>query len=178
MGIKVWKRKGEFTFEFRPEIIKEAKQLGFVIDVLEVGGGNLPLPALADHLDKQAALEHYWSSAAEVARFEWEESKAKWYTWYMERYNWAFNHLKDFEGITKPTKQEVEAQVYVKYKKIWNKRQEKLRKAERNYRILSNACHASIITKGEMMRSLRNIIQGSDLKEIKIRRTKSVQVKV
>jgi len=178
MGIKTWRRKGEFVFEFRPEILDEAKQLGFVIDILEVGGGSLPLPALADHMDKQAALEHYWSTAAEIARFELEEAKGKWNVWYMERYLWAFNHLKDLEGIPKPTKLEVESTIYDKYKKQYKKFQHHLRKLEKNHRILSNACHAAIITKGEMMRSLRNIIQGGDMDNIKVRRTKVVEVKL
>ena len=69
MGVKTWKRKGEFIFEFRPEVITELKQLGFVIEVLEVGGGELPLPVLADHMDKHAALEAYWGALSEEARY-------------------------------------------------------------------------------------------------------------
>ena len=178
MGIKTWKRNKEFVFEFRPEIINEIRQLGFIIEALEVGGGSLPLPALADHIDKQAALEAYWSAAAEKARFEFQLAEDEWNRWYNKRYLWAFNYLKEMEGIPKPTAKEVDAKIFEQYKNKYEEKQKKLRKREYNYRLLCNVCHASIVTKGKMMQSLRNILQDGESESIKIRRTKVIDIEI
>jgi len=176
MKVKVWEDKGNFVFEFRPEIISEIRQLGFILEVLEVGGGELPLPALADHIDKQAALEAYWSAAAERARYKLQLQQDKWDRWYNKAYMWAFDELKLVDGVPKPTAREIEAKIYKTFSKKYDKKKEKLREFEYNYRLLCNVCHASIVTKGKMLQSLRNILQGSNADGIEVKRTEITDV--
>lgn len=160
VGISTKKTKGGIKFVFKnKEIIGDLKQLGFSISILKVGGGEMPLPILREHVDNQAALEAYWGAMAETARYQFMVIQDEFNYWFEAKYALCFRELQD-RGVPKPIQKEVEARISLKYKKLLLGKKNKLRLAEKNYRVLANACYTSIVTKGKMMQTLRNIIQG------------------
>lgn len=161
LGIHLEKTKTGIRFVYEnKQTLSDLEQLGFSIDILKVQGGEMPLPELAVHVDEQASLEAYWSGQAERARYELMEAQDSFNYWFENKYSKCFNDLQ-MNGVPKPIQKEVEARISFKYKDILLKKKSKLRKLEYRYRLLCNACHASIVTKGKMMQTLRNIIQGS-----------------
>lgn len=163
VGIRIKKTMSGIKFVYRQEVVDELKQLGFSIDMLKVKGGEMPLPLLRQHVDEQAAQEAYWSSQAEIARYELSVEEDKYNFWYESKYSKCFGQLQE-RGVPKPTKQEVDARISLKYGTVMLKNKEHLRKIERRYRLLYNACFAAIVTKGKMLQTLRNIIQGGSIK--------------
>lgn len=163
MGVRVKKTMSGIKFIYREEIIKELDQLGFSLNLLKVRGGEMPLPVLHKHVDEQAAQEAYWSSQAEKARYEYSVGEDDYNFWYSKIFGEIFHKLQE-DGIQKPTEKEVNAEIAKKYPKNLKKRKEHLRVLERRYRMLFNCCYASIVTKGKMMQTLRNIIQGGQIK--------------
>jgi hypothetical protein len=164
VGIEMEKTRTGIKFVYEnKQIIADLEHLGFSLDILKVQGGEMPLPELAVHVDEQASLESYWSAIAEKSRYELmlEQDKFNW--WFESKYSKCFNELQ-MNGVPKPIQKEVEARISFKYKDILNKKRKRLRDAEYKYRILCNACHASLVTKGKMLQTLRNIIQGGNSK--------------
>lgn len=162
-GVIIKKRDYGIKFIFkRTQVLDDLKQIGFSLDILKVGG-EISLPDLSVHVDNQAALEAYWGALAEKARYEFHAIEDKYNFWHESKYAKCFHELQDM-GTPKPTQKEVEARISSKYHKQLSRRKEKLRKLESNYRILLNVCYASIVTKGRMIQSLRNIIQGGNMK--------------
>jgi hypothetical protein len=163
-GVIVKRKNDGIRFIFkRTQVLDDLKQIGFSLDILKVGGGEISLPDLSIHVDNQAALEAYWGSLAEKARYEFHAEEDEYNLWHESKYSRCFGELQDM-GIPKPTQKEVEARISSKYQKHLSKRKEKLRKLESNYRIMLNVCYASVVTKGRMLQSLRNIIQGGNMK--------------
>jgi len=164
VGIELKKTLNGISFRYSNSyIVSELEQLGFSIDVLRVQGGELPLPALAAHVDEQAAQEAYWGAQAEEARYIFQVLQDSYEFWHQSKYAECLVSLKD-QGKSKPTIKDVDAYMARKYLKKIKVKKEKIRKAERKYRLLMNACYASIVTKGKMLQSLRNIIQGGNAK--------------
>jgi len=185
VGIEMEKTRTGIKFVYEnKQIISDLDHLGFSLDILKVQGGEMPLPELAVHVDEQATLESYWSAIAEKSRYELmlEQDKFNW--WYESKYSRCFNELQ-MNGVPKPIQKEVEARISFKYKEIMERKKKKLRDAEYRYRLLCNACHASLVTKGKMLQTLRNIIQGGNTKmpitdvptlEIETKETKSLDI--
>jgi hypothetical protein len=163
MGVRVKKTMSGIKFVYRKEIVDELQQLGFSIDLLKVKGGELPLPVLREHVDEQASQEAYWFAQAEKARYEFSVGEDDYNFWYNGIYGKMFTKLQE-DGVSKPTEKEVNAAIADNYPKNLKKRKEHLRVLERRYRMLFNCCCASIVTKGKMMQTLRNIIQGGNIK--------------
>lgn len=160
VGISLKRDGNKVKFVFKDKkTIDDLAQLGFSIDILRVNGGEMPLPVLAEHIDNQSSLEAYWGARAEKARFELMSEHDSFQYWFDAKYAVCFNELQDM-GVPKPIQKEVEARISRKFGKELKIRKEKVRVLEFNYRMLHNACFTSIATKGKMMQSLRNIIQG------------------
>jgi len=164
VGVKLSKTKTGIKFVFTDiQVIDDLKQLGFSIDMLRVLGGEMPLPALAIHVDEQAALEAYWGAQAEKARYLYMLAQDEFEYWYQGKYS-KFLSIISESVKTKPTQKEVEGRIARKCGKELKSKKDKLRILERDYRVLHNACFASIVTKGKMMQTLRNIVQGGNVR--------------
>jgi hypothetical protein len=164
VGVVLQKDKDGIKFIFKDKkVLDDLAQLGFSIDILRVAGGEMPLPILAEHLDNQAALEAYWAARAEKARYEFMKTQDIFNYWYESKYARCFRELQE-RGVPKPIQKEVEARISREYGKVLKIKKEELRLAEYNFRILHNACFASMVTKGKMMQTLRNVIQGGNIK--------------
>lgn len=163
VGVKVIKTMSGIKFVYKEEILDDLKQLGFSIDILKVNGGEMPLPTLHKHVDEQASLEAYWSAQAEKSRYALKLAEDSFNYWYEGVYYKSFNKLV-LSGIPKPTAKEVEARISSIFPKTFKKKKEKLRKLEHDYRMLFNCCYTSVATKGRMMQTLRNIIQGGPIR--------------
>jgi hypothetical protein len=165
VGVSLIKKdKGGIKFVFKDQkVLDDLAQIGFSIDILRVGGGEMPLPILAEHVDNQASLEAYWAARAEKARYELMNAEDNFQYWYESKYAKAFSDLQD-RGVPKPIQKEVEARISMKHRNELSRRKAAVRTAEYNYRILHNACLASMVTKGKMLQTLRNIIQGGNTK--------------
>jgi hypothetical protein len=175
-GVEVKTEKNGIKFVFHDNyVIDELKQLGFALDILKVQGGEMPLPVLAIHIDEQASLEAYWSGLAEKARYEFSVVNDNFDYWYQGKYALISDSIFKEEG-KKPTQKEIECKIVKKYRKILDKKRSIVRKAEHNYRILSNVCFASVVTKGKMLQSLRNILQPKDF-SIGINENKEIDLK-
>lgn len=163
VGIRIRKTMSGIKFVYKQETIDELKQLGFSIDILKVKGGSMPLPLLRRHVDEQATLEAYWSAQAEGLRYKLSVAQDNYNFWYEAKYARCFVQLQN-RGIPKPTKAEVDARISLKFPKDIRKRKERVRKLEHLYRILHNACYVSVVTKGKMLQTLRNVIMGGTYK--------------
>lgn len=163
VGIEVKKNhEGGMKFVFNDtKVIDDLKQIGFSLDVLRFQDGNLTLTELEEHLEAQSALEAYWSAKAEKQRFIFNCIEDEYNIWYEKIYAESFEYLQEKKGIGKPTQKEVDACISRKFPKTMAKKLKKKREAEYNYRILFNAIYTSIVTKGKMLQSLRNTIQGT-----------------
>ena len=162
MGVGLKKKGNSVRFVFKNnQILDELSQLGFSLDILIVGGGSLPLPLLREHVDNQSALEAYWGSMAEKSRYMLSVAQDNFNHWYELKYAKCFAELQE-RGVPKPIQREVEARISFRHSGQLLKRRKKIRKLEQNYRILHNVCYMSVLTKGKMMQTLRNIIQGGN----------------
>lgn len=161
VGISVKKTDSGIKFVYKnQQILTDLQQLGFSIEVLKIRGGETNLSDLAIHVEEQAALEAYWGGQAEAARYKMSVAEDAFDFWYESKYAICFAQLQD-RGVNKPIQKEVEARIARKYSEELNRRKEKVRKLEYTYRMLSNACFSAIVTKGKMLQTLRNIIQGN-----------------
>lgn len=161
VGITVAKTDTGIKFVYKnKQIISDLDQLGFSIEVLTLRGGETPLPVLAVHVEEQASLEAYWSAQAEQARYKYSVAEDSFNFWYESKYAKHFTQLQD-RGVAKPIQKEVEGRIARLCGEELKRRKEKVRKLEYRYRMLSNACLASVATKGRMLQTLRNIIQGN-----------------
>ena len=64
-------------------------------------------------------------------------------------------------GSRIPTKTDIEARVWKKYGKKYKEFKKAILDAELKYRLLHNSILAGIQTKGKMLQSLRNVVQGN-----------------
>ena len=159
-GIKV---KGmKFVYKNK-KVIDDLKQIGFNIQMLKVEGGELPLPQLSIHVDEQASLEAYWATQAETMRYKMGLAEDEFKYWYETKYYQCYKFIHEHYD-KKPTQREVEARIMNKFGEEFKVKKDKIRELEYKYRMLNNACYASIVTKGKMMQTLRNVIQGNTFK--------------
>ena len=163
MGISKKSKMGQITFVVPSNLAEKLKeQFNFSFDMLNIGG-DLPLPELAVHLDEQSTMEGYIGTLVENARYELQLAEDEYDVWYHDKFYKVKEKLKDeYTGKTNITDKYVESVLKSKYKNSYMKRKKKIAKLQYTYRLLNNAIFASIITKGKMMQSLRNVLQGGN----------------
>ena len=159
MGAFVETKKGVMVLHVPIDLEKQAKaEYNFSFDMLKIGG-DISLPELAEHMDNQATLEARFGYLAEMARYQKEVAVQEFEIWYAKKYRRAKEYLTI--GTKTPTEKAVEAYIIEKYEKTYRRLKEEVGKAEFQYRLLYNAIHAAIETKGKMLQSLRNVLMGT-----------------
>ena len=152
---------GSLTFVV-PKTLEEKlkKEYNFSIDMLSVGG-DIGLPELAIHCDEQAAKEAEIGMLAEFVRYQHKQAEEEYDAWYWS----TFNKVKTFlieKGEKNLTDKSVEARLKAKYGKSLIRRKNNINLLEMQFRLLNNVIKASLVTKGMLLGSIRNIIQGKD----------------
>jgi len=134
------------------------KVFGFSAKHLSVGG-NLSLPDLAIHCDEQAGVEFHVSGLAEYYRLLLKQEEDSFDIWYTQTFYKCRTYLvnKGDKGVTEKS---ITGRLMIKYGKEYRERRDRLNTMEFEYRLLNNVVRSSVITKGTMLPTLRNIIQG------------------
>jgi hypothetical protein len=161
-GVKVSRERDRYVFVIPADKAEQIKkEFGFSFEQLRVGG-DIPLPELAVHVDEQAALEASVSLVCEIARHKLEELKNRYQLWQEELYYTCKCHLQD--NVAKPresvTENTVRGYMAKKYKEKIREWQKQISDLEFQYRLLNNVFRAAVITKGALLPTLRNIVQG------------------
>ena len=157
-GIKIDNREG-IKFKIPENIAKMIeKTFSFSVEQLSVGG-NISLPDLAVHLDEQSSLEFHVSGLSEYCRHALRNAEDEYEIWYNKTYFKCREYLKN-KGEKAPSEKVVVCRLISKYSKNYRKRKQELNRAELEYRLLNHVIRASVVTKGVMLPTLRNIIQG------------------
>jgi len=174
-GVKVKRERDSLTFiipaDKAEKIIKECN---FSWEQLKVGG-DIPLSELAVHLDEQASLEARVGYIAEVARYALENAKTEFEAWQEQTYYKVRSHLEDTGHKSGLTENYIRGYMRTKYPKEMRKKESEISTLEFQYRLLNNVIRSAVITKGTLLPSLRNIIQGSNSNAEGI---KSIEVRV
>lgn len=133
------------------------QQYNFNFDQLKVGG-DLSLHELALHMDEQASIEAWASSAAELARILLEHVKQDYERWYESKCHKVREYWhKTYKKF--PTGPEMSGYMYNKYGVEMNEQKRQIIDLEGNYRILNNVIKNAIAVKGDMLRSMRPLLQ-------------------
>lgn len=160
-SVTIRKRNGKTEFVI-PAHIAEMLQKGysFSFDQLRVGG-EIPLHELALHMDEQSSLEARASIVSEQARLAKELYEIQYDEWYEKLAHKARVWLKDNVNNGKwPTEGQVKGRMYTKYGKEITEKRNELASLESGYRMLNNVIRSAIIVKGDMLRSMRPLLQG------------------
>jgi hypothetical protein len=164
VGISVDKKKSKFIFKVPANIWDVAeKEFNFVFDMLKVGG-DLPISELAIHLDEQASNEARFGSLAEIVRYQRELANMEFDLWYSKKFYEAKEKLSQGRGTDKA----VHSYILKKYPKKYSEFKMLMVDLEFKYRLLNNAIYSSIVTKGKMLQSLRNVLQPNDFGGISV----------
>ena len=159
-SVKIKKVDGKMTFILPEALAKMITEVySFSLDQLRVGG-DIPLHDLAVHMDEQATLEASASMAAEEARHLKEIEQLSFDSWYETK----CNSIREawFKKYNKwPTDKLTTGQIISKHGKEHAKRKRALIDLEASYRILQNVIKSAVIVKGDMLRSMRPILQGN-----------------
>jgi len=131
-----------------------AKVYGFSTDELKVGA-DIPLAELARHMDEQAAMEERAGVVAETLRHVLNQAELDFEMWFNTIF-WKCKNRLDLKMSDKS----VTSYVISKYGKTYRKYKERINRAEYTYRLMNNAIRAAWQTKGKLLPSLRNIVQG------------------
>lgn len=160
-GVK-YKADGNSYIFYVPEHLADMiyEQFNFSFDMLRVSK-ELPLVELAQHMNDQAGMEAYASHLAEVQRYQLSVLETAYDIWYNQKYQIAMEKLKRSGMST--TEKSIKAHIIYKYEKVYKRKKAAINEAEFKYRLLCNVVHAAIVTKGKMLQSLRNIIQGDGI---------------
>ena len=157
-GIKVDGRSG-IHFKIPENIAKMIKDtFNFSVEQLSVGG-NITLPDLAVHLDEQPSIEFHISGLCEYCRHMLRTAEDEHEIWYNKTYYKCRKYLQE-QGEKAPSEKVVVGRLTFKYGKEYSKRKAELRHVEFEYRMLNHVIRSSVITKGMMLPTLWNIIQG------------------
>ncbi len=137
---------------------KLKKEYSFSMDMLKVGG-DIPLPDLAVHCDEQASTQCHIGMMAEIVRYQLKQKQDEYDRWY----NAIFYKTKNFmqkNNEKNITDKGVESRLKFKNQKKLRCFQSAINELEMQYRILDNVIKASVITKGILLPTIRNIVQG------------------
>ena len=152
---------GKFVIKVPANIWDKAeKEFSFSFDMLEVGG-DLSLPELAKHLDEQSANEARFGSLAEMIRYQKGLIDLDFDIWYSSKFYIA-------KGKDKASDKSAHAYILKRWPKEYRKRKQAVIDMEFKYRLVNNAIFSSIMTKGKMLQSLRNVIQGNNFQSTSI----------
>lgn len=175
-GVDIKFKEGSYVFVIPAKIADDIKKsYGFSFDMLSVGG-ELPLSELATHVDEQAALEARVSLCCEVAHYALQAAQNEFEMWYNSLYYKCRKFLNnEHKGVTEKY---VEGYIITKYGDKYRARKKALTDLEMQYRLLNNVFRSAVITKGELLPTLRNIIQGSGNKGINFTTTKKAKLKI
>lgn len=171
---------GNLTFII-PKSIEEKikKEYNFSVDKLNVGG-DIPLADLAIHCDEQASSEFHIGTLAEFTRFQHKQKQDEYDAWFQSKFYETKQYLLS-SGEKSVTDKSVEGRLRSKQKKKIKKFTTDINTLEMQYRLLNNVIKASIITKGMLLGTIRNIIQGKDgigIGEIKLKKAKKIRKKL
>ena len=159
-GVKVKRDNAGLTFII-PKHVEEniRKHYNFNADMLNVGG-DISLADLAIHMDEQASVEFHVNMMAEYVLYEYNLKQDEYEAWYNKLYYKTKEFLqKDNKTVTEKM---VAARIQVKHSDEIRDKKKELRDLEFKYRILSKVISSALTTKGIMLPSLRNIIQGNN----------------
>lgn len=160
-GIKVKKESnGRFKFDIPEKVQDDIKRhYNFNVDMLSVGG-ELSSADLAVHLDEQATIECHVSTLAEYSRYELKEAQDEYEVWYERMFYKVKQNLikREVKNLTDKT---VVSRLSARYGDEMLKRKRNINELEFKHRLLANVIRSSVVTKGMMLPSLKNIIHGS-----------------
>jgi len=159
-SIKIKKVNGKMTFILPEALAKMITEVySFSLDQLRVGG-DIPLHDLAVHMDEHATLEATAGMAAEEARLLKEIESLAFDSWYETKSNgireWWYKKYGKW-----PTDKQTIGRMIVEHGELYRKKKKHLIELESSYRILHNVIKSAVIVKGDMLRSMRPILQGN-----------------
>lgn len=137
---------------------KLRKEYNFSVEMLNVGG-NIALADLAVHVDEQPSLEAHAGMIAEWIRYKLKQGQDEYELWYEKIFYRVKTHMVQ-SGEKNVTDKGVGCRIAAKHGKEMAKRKEEINKLEFQYRMANNVIRSSLITKGTLLPTLRNIIQG------------------
>ena len=137
---------------------KLQKEYNFLIGMLNVGG-NIALADLAVHVDEQASLEAHASMISEWIRYQLKQKQDEYDLWYEKIFYKVKTHMVSM-GEKSITDKGVVSRITSKYIKKMTKFKKELSELEFQYRMANNVIRSALITKGTLLPTLRNIIQG------------------
>lgn len=158
--VKIRKQDGDYIFTIPEKIYNDViDQCNFSLDQLKVGG-DIPLPDLAHHIDEQAAWEARIGFMCETVRYQWECAKEELDNW-LEKIAYIVRK-KLIEDLGKsPTEKAVTNYIHSEYEETYLVFTAKCKRLEYKYRLFNHVIRAAIVTKGTLLPTLRNIIQGN-----------------
>lgn len=137
---------------------KLRKEYNFSSEMLNVGG-NIALADLAVHLDEQPSLEAHAGMIAEWIRYQLQDRQDEYDLWYEKIFFKVKTHMVS-SGEKNVTDKGVVSRISAKYGKEMIKRKKEINGLEYQYRMANNVIRSSLVTKGTLLPTLRNIIQG------------------
>jgi hypothetical protein len=156
--IRIEKKGGKSVFVFPKQLAETlGSEYKFSLKQLCVGG-EISLHDLAIHMDHQASFQAEVSIVAEQARLLKELAELDFERWH-ESLCHKIRMFWHEENNKWPSQAEVKGKILAKYGKEYQRRKEDLASLEATYRILQNVIHSAVIVKGDMLRSLRPLIQ-------------------
>lgn len=134
------------------------KEYNFSVEMLNVGG-NIALADLAVHLDEQPSLEAHAGMIAEWIRYQLKQKQDEFDLWYEKIFYKVKTHMVS-SGEKSVTDKGVTCRIAAKYGEEMSKQKKEINELEFQYRMANNVIRSSLITKGTLLPTLRNIIQG------------------
>jgi len=157
--IGVRKKKGNYVFVVPHDLAnKLVQEYSFNFEQLKVGG-DIPLPELARHVDEQASLEAEFSLVCEISRYTLENERLVYEEWH-ESLSYKCRAFLQEKHNKAPTEGQLKNYMFSKYGKKIRKKKMKIVELEAQYRILNNVIRSAIVVKGQLLPTLRNIVQG------------------
>lgn len=136
------------------------KEYNFSVEMLSVGG-DIPLADLAVHLDEQSSMEAHAGMIAEFLRYQLKQKQDEYELWY-EKVFYKTKKLMQSAGDKNITDKGVSSKISALHGKEIARYRKKINGLELQYRLANNVIRASLITKGTLLPTLRNIVQGKE----------------
>jgi hypothetical protein len=175
--IKLKNSDGDYVFVIPEKIYNDViDQCKFSLDQLMVGG-DIPLPDLAKHIDEQSAWEARIGFMAETVRYQWECAKDEFENWW-EKTSYEVREVYIEEVGKPPTEKTISNCIHSQHGDEYLALSSKCKKLEYKYRLFNHVIRAAIVTKGTLLPTLRNIIQGNNSEGIGIHFEKKTGRKV
>lgn len=160
MSLQIKNKGNKYIFKMSlQDAEKLQREYRFSIDQLKIGG-NIPLAELAKHVDEQASNEASCGMFAETARYQLAVAEQEYESW----------ELKALQSVRKKILSEnprisetmIKSHFRKKYSDTITKKRKEILALEHQYKILK-LMYDSIKKKGELLPTLRNIVQGNYL---------------